>query len=264
MKILKKEDENFPKSLKDLEDCPDILYVCGNEKILNDFSIAVIGARRCTLEGRIIAQNITRELASNRINIISGLASGIDGVAHKSCIDAKGKTIAVLGSGVYNSCPKENRKLYDEIINNGGAIISEYFPDETPNKAKFHKRNRIIAALAKAVVVIEAKEKSGSFVTVQYAKKLNKEVFVVPGGVNDLNYAGSNMLLSQGEKCVITGKEILKYYSIQENNKYQKTFVPEELREVYETLSRGTKSIDEIANKLKVNIRNCFSKINNA
>lgn len=188
IKFLKKGENNFPKNLEALEDCPDILFVMGNEKILNDFSIAVIGARKCTIEGRIIAEDISKELTKANINIISGLALGIDSIAHETCVKNNGKTIAVLGGGFYNLYPKENKKLVNEIIDTGGVVISEYPPDEVPRGLNFKKRNRIIAAISSGVVVIEAKEKSGSLSTVNYARKLEKNIFVVPGNVRDENY----------------------------------------------------------------------------
>ena len=140
IKFLKKGENNFPKNLEALEDCPDILFVMGNEKILNDFSIAVIGARKCTIEGRIIAEDISKELTKANINIISGLALGIDSIAHETCVKNNGKTIAVLGGGFYNLYPKENKKLVNEIIDTGGVVISEYPPDEVPRGLNFKKK----------------------------------------------------------------------------------------------------------------------------
>ena len=188
IQYIKKEDNDFPNGLKSLVDCPDIIYAVGNTKLLNEFSLAIIGARRCTLDGLRIANIIANDLASNGINIVSGLAYGIDSEAHSAAIFKKGKTIAVLGFG-FDYLPKVARKkLYEEIINCGGVIVSEYLQNVPPNKIRFHKRNRIIAALARGILVIEAREKSGSLITVDYAKELDKDIFVIPGNVFDENY----------------------------------------------------------------------------
>lgn len=188
VKILKKGEKNFPHLLEELNDCPDILYAVGDETILNEFALAVIGARKCTVDGKYIAENLSKDFALSHINVISGFATGIDSIAHKSCIDNGGKTIAVLGGGFNYLYPKENEELYEEIIRKGGVLISEYMPDEPPRKSNFRMRNRIIAALSNGVIVIEAREKSGSLITVKYARKLNKKIFVVPGNIREENY----------------------------------------------------------------------------
>lgn len=164
------------------------MYVLGNEKILNDFSIAVVGARVCSISGKNLAREISRQISEQNINIISGLAVGIDASSHEGCLDAKGKTIAVLGGGVNMIYPKENMRLYEKILKNDGAIISEQLPNEPPRSICLHNRNRIIAALADGLVVIEARERSGSLVTAKYAKELEKKIFVVPGNIEDDKY----------------------------------------------------------------------------
>lgn len=188
IKYIKRGEKNFPKKLEQLHDCPDILYVLGNEKILNDFSIGIVGARKCSRSGKELARNISKQLTRCNINIISGLAIGIDAASHEGCLDEEGKTIAVLGGGVNKIYPKENIELYEKIIKKGGAIISEQLPNEPPTSICLHNRNRIIAALSDGLVVIEAREKSGSLVTAKYAKKLNKKIFAIPGNIEDDNY----------------------------------------------------------------------------
>ncbi len=192
MKIIKKDDKEFPSNFKALVDCPECVYVLGNEKTLNNFSIAIIGSRNCTNIGRVIAEKISRQLANEGINIVSGLAVGIDSVAHKACVnigkEGCGKTIGILGGGFNNIYPKCNEYLIKQIIYSGGAVLSEYPPNEPPKGYRFRMRNRLIAALARGVVVIEAGEKSGSLITAKFAKQLNKDIFVLPGSVDDENY----------------------------------------------------------------------------
>ncbi|MBQ9279754.1 MAG: DNA-processing protein DprA [Clostridia bacterium] len=188
IKCFKRGEKDFPPNLYELTDCPDKLYVLGNEKLLNEFSIAVIGARKCTLDGKRIAEQISADLAGNGVHIVSGLAYGIDCVAHQASLGQKGNAIGVLAYGIeylYQNC---RESLYQDIIDSGGVIVSEYPPDTLPNKGRFHNRNRIIAALSSGIIVVEARDKSGSLITVDYGKKLEKDIFVVPGGVLDENY----------------------------------------------------------------------------
>lgn len=188
IKYIKRGEKYFPRNLEKLKDCPDIIYVLGNEKILNEFSLAVVGARKCSNFGREFANKISKELTAHGINIISGLASGIDTASHEGSIEANGKTIAVLGGGVNMIYPKENTKLYEKILENDGVIISEQMPNTPTMNYYLHNRNRIIAALASGIIIIEAREKSGSLITANYAKKLSKKIFVVPGSLEDDNY----------------------------------------------------------------------------
>lgn len=188
IKYLKKEEKDFPEGLRQLKDCPDVLYVLGDEKLLNSFSIAVVGARRCTLDGERVARQVSAELSDFGIHIVSGLAYGIDSIAHEASLGKKGKTVAVLAYGMEYLYKNNREKLYEDILEKGGVIVSEYLPEEPPNKIKFHKRNRIIAALSQGVLVVEARKGSGSLITADYAKELGKDIFVVPGSVFDENY----------------------------------------------------------------------------
>lgn len=180
MKIIKIEDENYPEKLKNIENPPKQLYVFGDEKLLNGFGLAVIGCRSYSEYGKKIAKDLSFKLSKKGINIISGMARGIDSFAHMGCMVAGGKTIAVLGSGFNNIYPKENIELFKEIIKNGGVVITEYPPDTKPIGSNFPLRNRIISGLSDGVVVIEATKKSGTLITVDYALEQGKEIFAVP------------------------------------------------------------------------------------
>lgn len=191
IKCIRKDEENFPKNLLALKDCPKQIFAMGNDEILSHFSVAVVGARRCSALGERIAKEIAGDLSKKGAHIISGMAYGIDSASHRACFleNATGKTIGVLGCGIQHFYERERKELFEKIIETGGLIISEYENNERPEKYKFHNRNRIIASLSSGVVVVEAREKSGSLITANYAKELGKNIFVVPGNVYDENYA---------------------------------------------------------------------------
>lgn len=180
MQIIKIEDNNYPKKLRNIENPPKQLYVLGNEKLLNEFNLAIIGCRKYSEYGKKIAKDLSFKLAKKGINIISGMAKGIDSFAHMSCIVAGGKTIAVLGGGFDNIYPKENIELFKEIIRTGGAVVTEYSPNIKPLSNNFPLRNRIISGLSDGVIVIEANKQSGTLITVEYALEQGKEIFAVP------------------------------------------------------------------------------------
>ena len=180
MQIIKFNDKNYPEKLKNIDNPPKQLYVLGDEKVLNNFGLAIIGCRQYSEYGKKIAKDLSFKLAKQGVNIISGLAKGIDSFSHIGCMVAGGKTIAVLGSGFNNIYPKENRELLKEIINTGGVIVTDYSPDTKPIGNYFPNRNRIISGLSDGVIVIEARKKSGTMITVDYALEQGKEIFAVP------------------------------------------------------------------------------------
>lgn len=174
------EDEDYPNTLKNIEDCPIFLYTLGNKKLLKQKSIAIIGSRTASEYGKNMSQAFSYLLAKRNITIVSGLACGIDSFAHEGSLMAQGKTIAVFGTGIDLVYPKENKELVKRIIENDGLIISEYPLGSRPKKDNFPKRNRIISGISQGVLVIEAKEKSGALITVDYALEQGKEVYAVP------------------------------------------------------------------------------------
>lgn len=195
-------------SLKDIYKAPEFLYKIGN---LNSVSncIAVIGARNCSEYGRRMAFDIGRELALNGYVVVSGMAYGVDAYAHKGALQAKGSTIAVLGSGVDVCYPKSNYKLFEEIKRNG-LILSEYGLEARPTKYTFPQRNRIISGLCKAVIVVEAKERSGTMITVQYALEQGRQIFAVPGNINSELSEGTNALIKNGATPYTSIKDLLE------------------------------------------------------
>ena len=202
-------EKEYPKSLKQIYDFPICLYIKGNKEILNNKSIAIIGCREASDYGIKAAKYFSYNLAKNNINIVSGLAKGIDSYAHIGSLCAKGKTIAVVGNGLDTVYPKENSKLIEEIINNDGAIISEYPLGSKPEKLNFVARNRIISGLCEKIIVIEAKEKSGTLLTVDFALEQGRDVFCVPGNINSVNSIGTNELIKNGAKVATTYLDIL-------------------------------------------------------
>ena len=225
-------EKSYPQILKQIYDAPVSLYIRGNKEILNGENVGIVGCRNCTDYGKKAAKYFGYNLSKEKsINIVSGLAKGVDSYAHWGSVGANieakgdkncgkkysgcgkqdidcGKTIAVLGNGLDMIYPKENIELANEIIRNGGAIISEYPCGTKPDKMNFPARNRIISGISQGVIVIEAKEKSGTLITVDFALEQGRDVFVVPGNINSMNSVGTNDLIKQGAKMVTSYEEI--------------------------------------------------------
>lgn len=173
-------EKEYPKKLLHIYHPPKKLYVLGNERILNDKSISIVGCRDCSEYGRKVSYYFAQEFAKQEIVVISGLARGIDTYAHKGVISQKGKTIAVLGCGLDIVYPLENREIYRQIVQNDGVIITEYPLGTKPLRQNFPARNRIISGLSDGVLVVEAKERSGTLITVEYALEQGKDVYAIP------------------------------------------------------------------------------------
>ena len=208
-------DVDYPQILKNIYDPPISLYIKGNRKILNEKNIAIVGCRDYSDYGKKAAKYFSYNLAKHGINIVSGLAKGIDSFAHIGtiCVEKNikniGKTIAVIGNGLDSIYPKENIELAYKIIENGGAIISEYPCGTKPEKMNFPARNRIISGLSSKIIVIEAKEKSGTLITVDFALEQGRDVYVVPGNINSINSVGTNELIKQGAQLITNYNEVL-------------------------------------------------------
>lgn len=208
-------DEIYPQTLKNIKSSPKRLFAWGNLNLMNKPSIAVIGSRNSSEYGRKIAEKITKDLVKNNVVIVSGMASGIDSVAHETCIKNGGKTIAVLGSGFKNIYPKENEQLFYKILESDGLLLSE-FPIDAPVQMKnFPKRNRIISGLSKGVLVVEATYRSGTSITARYARAQGKKVFCIPNSIGNKNSCGTIELVKQGAIIVTKASEILKNVGLQ-------------------------------------------------
>ena len=207
-RLIKFTDACYPDSLNLIYDPPAFFYSVGEIKPRDTKAIAIVGSRRPDGYGRMVTQRLTAGLVKNGFTIVSGLAKGIDTIAHKSALQNGGRTISVLGSGLDHVYPYENRNLFDEIKLNG-AVISEFEPGTRPESVNFPKRNRVISGLALGVLVIQATEKSGSLITADFALEQNREIFAVPGPIGSDLSAGTNRLIQRGAKLVGSVDDIL-------------------------------------------------------
>jgi len=243
------EDAGYLERLRELDQPPPVIYSRGNLMPEDDWAVAIVGTRRMTVYGKQVADEISRSLASQGVTIVSGLARGVDAVAHQAALDAGGRTIAVLGSGVDQIYPPEHEKLAARIITQG-AIVSDYAPGTAPDSANFPPRNRIISALSRAVIVVEAGDSSGALITAAFAAEQGREVFAVPGQIHAPQSQGTNRLIQQGARLLLNPKDVLEVLNM--------TQLPEQsqLRQVLPSdpteaillsiLSREPKHIDEI------------------
>ncbi len=202
------EDAGYPPLLRELVDPPPVLYILGQKNILCSPGVAVVGSRAATSYGRRIAFNLSRNLATLSVTVISGLALGIDTEAHQGALAGQGSTVAVLGCGLDVVYPRQNDELYRKIAEKG-AVVSEYPLGTRPDGFRFPARNRIIAGLSQGVIVVEAARKSGSLITAQMALDCGREVFAVPGQVDSCKSEGAHWLLQQGAKLVQKVEDIV-------------------------------------------------------
>lgn len=241
-------DEGYPQLLKQIYDPPIILYYKGQVDVLNTKSLAVVGTRKMTGYGRAVTENFVRGLASAGLTIVSGLARGVDAQAHKSAIDTGGSTIAVLGGGLKNIYPPENRNLSEQIVESG-AVISEFPPDFPSTPGNFPSRNRILSGLSLAVLVTEAAEDSGSLITARLALEQGREVFAVPGPItSDLSKGPAN-LIREGATIVTQASEILEELGIQLRRGFAGA---EEEKKILEVLGEESLHIDDVCRSLKL------------
>lgn len=214
------DDKYYPYSLKEIYDYPPILFYRGKNLFVEENPmISIVGTRKASNYGIQVARDFAREFSNKGLDVVSGMAAGIDTYAHKGALQGFGDTIAVLGSGVDKIYPKSNAKLYDEIIERG-MVISEYFPGTEPLSHHFPARNRIISGLSHGTIVIEASYKSGSLITARYANEQGKEVYSVPGNITSALCEGSNSLLKDGAKLILSANDVLEdlYYVLDRPN----------------------------------------------
>jgi DNA processing protein len=207
-KLVSITDKDYPKNLSKIYYPPSILYLHGEICASDEIALAIVGTRAADRYGRLVTERLAAELASMGITIVSGMARGIDSVAHAAALKCGGRTIAVLGSGLDVIYPPENKNLYNQISENG-AVISEFHLGSDPDAANFPKRNRVISGLSLGVLVIQASEKSGSLITASFALEQNREVFAVPGNIVSKLSRGTNALIKKGAKLVDSVEDIL-------------------------------------------------------
>ncbi len=209
IQVLTWEDEAYPRRLKEIDQPPPVLYLRDNLQPEDEWAVAIVGTRGITAYGRQVTAEIASVLARRGVTVISGLARGVDAEAHKVALNAGGRTLAVLGSGVDQIYPPEHRQLADQIIASG-ALMSDYAPGTPPDGVNFPPRNRIISGLSMAVIVIEAGERSGALITAEFAADQGREVFAVPGNINAPKSVGCNRLIHQGARPLLTPEDVLE------------------------------------------------------
>lgn len=209
MITLTQESLNYPKSLHNIKNAPHELYVEGNIKCFDLPCVTVVGSRNMSEYGKTMTRKIVKELVDAGVCIVSGLAVGIDTIAHETCLENGGRTIAVLGSGLNKVFPRENIDLFNRIVNSGGCVMSEQLPDEDVKKEYFPARNRIVSGLSVATLVIEAAYRSGTSITARCAFEQGKKVFCIPNSIGSKNSEGTIKLLKKGATIITEGKEIL-------------------------------------------------------
>jgi DNA processing protein len=208
--VLILDDGSYPNLLREIDDPPITLYVKGEWQACLDLPcVAVIGSRNCSTYGENASEMIARDLASRGVCVISGLARGIDAAAHRGALNGNGRTVAVLGTGVDGIYPKENTRLVKDILDAGGAVVSQFPLGTPPIKDNFPYRNRIISGLSLGVVIVEASERSGSLITARLAMEQNREVMAVPGNITSGNSFGTNYLIKSGAKLVQQWQDVV-------------------------------------------------------
>ena len=212
IKAVTRISDDYPSRLTRTVDAPPTLYVKGEADLNSEKTFAIVGSRRCTRDGERAAREFAEKLSRENVTVVSGLATGIDTAAHTGAVSAKAPTIAVLGCGPDIVYPQENLRLYGEILDNGGAIVSEYLPGMPPISSNFPARNRIISGMSRGVLIVEGAKRSGAMITVDYANDQGRDVFAVPGSIYSPLSATPNQLIVDGAVPAISPWEILEYY----------------------------------------------------
>lgn len=261
IKLISKLCNKYPKKLKDLENSPNIIYSIGNLNLLNTFSLAVVGSRSCTIEAKILTEKLVRELATLGITIISGMANGIDSIAHETAIKCGGQTIAILGSGFDVA---KGKKIFKQILDNDGLILSEYSPTMPAFKYHFPQRNSLISGLSDGVIIAEARKNSGTLITAKHALNQNKPIFTFPWNVDNENYYGNNFLLTKGARGILSYKDIIDFYpnlTLPALKKITQKSIPEEYKDIYKNLKNTPMSVETLALKVNIPFRNLQSSL---
>lgn len=260
-------DDRYPPLLRKIVDPPLLLFIRGNIDVLSRHCIAIVGTRMPSMYGKMMADRLAKELASYDLAIVSGLARGVDTVAHHAVVQSGGRTIAVLGSGVDTIYPEENKKLAEQIMQ-FGALVSEFPMGAKPDAPHFPRRNRIIAGLSKGTLVVEAGNKSGALITADLALEQGREVFALPGNVSNPKSLGCNKLIQQGAKLVITIEDIVEEFeggrrSLKKNTGEPTVLLTEKEKSVYSVLTAEPQHIDRIAQLCQLTISETLSTLLN-
>lgn len=254
------EDKEYPEILRNIPNPPKHLYVLGNISILNENNIAIIGSRVCTPQGAKLAEKFAKKLCEFNVGIVSGMAKGIDTSAHIGALNVGGKTIAVLGGGFNHIFPRENKSLFNSILENNGAVISEYEENVEPSSSGFIQRNRIVSGLSKGILIIEAKYRSGTAITARFAENQGKKIFCIPHSLEQKEGIGTNRLIKNGASLVTEPQEILEKLDIpmEKKDSNEKIIeivdIPKEYLPIYKYIKEKPINVDEICKKSKIEI----------
>jgi len=257
IKILTWQDETYPQRLKEIDQPPPVLYIRGDYSPDDLFAVAIVGTRKVTPYGRQITEELSSFLAANGLTVISGLARGVDAIAHQTALKAGGRTIGILGSGVDKIYPPEHRGLAEQMMEQG-AIISDYAPGTPPDASNFPPRNRIISGLSLAVVVIEAGETSGALITAEFAAEQGREVFAVPGSILAPQSKGTNKLIQKGALPLLSVNDLMQALDISSvgQQKSVRKIMPGDATEakLFNLLGSEPLHVDEIRNQSELPI----------
>ncbi len=212
MRAIPRINDGYPELLQEIYDPPPVLYALGADDLNMERSFAIVGSRRCTRDGARAAREIAETLARENVTVVSGMAYGVDAAAHEGALIGMGRTVAVLGCGADVVYPKEHEELYHRILDNGGAVVSEYVPGTLPKPGNFPARNRVISGMSRGALIVEGAEKSGAMITMNLASEQNRDCFAVPGSIYSSLSAAPNRLIVEGAIPVLSGWDILEHY----------------------------------------------------
>ncbi len=258
------DSDDYPPLLRQITDAPPVLFVRGAVTPADEWAVALVGTRKATVYGREVAHRLAEELAANHVTVISGLARGIDSIAHKAALDAGGRTIAVMGTGVDYIYPAEHRQLAEAIVENG-ALVSDYPLGTHPESANFPARNRIISGLSLGIIVVEAGIKSGALITADFAADHGREVFAVPGSILSPASAGCNRLLRDGAAIVTEARDVLETLHLDQLAEKQvaREILPENATEaaLLDQLSPEPQHLDALSRQLTLPVETISSAL---
>ena len=266
-------DQNYPELLKNIADPPLLLFVKGS--LNNNQNISIVGSRKASNYGKKYAYNFSRIISSKKINVVSGMAAGIDTQAHKAAIencsenysedsseDLNSASIAVLGNGLNHIYPKFNNSLYQQLLNANGALISVFGLYEKPRDYYFPRRNRIISGLSKATIVIEAGYKSGSLISARLANEQGRDVLALPGPIDSIASAGVNRLISNGAKIICSEQDLVDYLEQNEIGEIlEEVSVSVEKNDLLSKLSKGSYTVQSLSKELDVSVKSVYSEV---
>ena len=247
--VITLNSEDYPERLKEIPQAPPVIYLKGEYQKVDEWAVAIVGTRKVTAYGKRITKDLAAFLGKNGVTVVSGMARGVDGIAHQAALEAGGRTLAVLGCGVDQVYPPEFRQLAQDITKNG-ALVSDYAPGTPPEGINFPPRNRIISGFSLATVVIEAGERSGALITSTFAGEQGREVFAVPGNIYSPQSKGTNRLIEEGARPLINFEDILELLNLRQiqTQRFVRDILPENEVEklLLDTLSAEPQHVDTI------------------